>query len=154
MISVEYLCSLMPRGIIAGIMAVEGPLLKVLADHRPGRFMIRRFTHGGLGRVCVRIARAGRLIEGRGPVELSMSVLRYFFEPFLEEVKVSEEEAVFYLKRCPYGWCTSEDAPLCDAVMELERELVAGIRGTLIIEETIPQGAPKCRFRLAERPRP
>jgi len=129
-------------------MALEGPLLKRFANHRPGRFFIRRFSHGGLGRIGVRLARAARLLEGRGTVELALFVLWYFFEPFMEELTVTEEEAIFFLNRCPYGWRTGKDAALCDAVMQLERELVAGIGGTLIIEETIPEGAPKCRFKL------
>ena len=147
-IRIEDLCSLLPRGTISGLMALEGPLLRRFANHTLGRFFIRRVSHGGLGRLGAGLARTARLLEGRSPVELALFVLWYFFEPFMEEVRVSDEEAVFFLNRCPYGWRTGEDAPLCDAVMQLERELVAGMGGTLIIEETIPEGAPKCRFTL------
>ena len=147
-IRIEDLCALLPRSTISGLMALEGPLLRRLANHGPGRFFVSHVSHGGLGRLGAGLARTARLLEGRSPVELALFVLWYFFEPFMEEVRVSDEEAVFFLNRCPYGWRTGEDAPLCDAVMQLERELVAGMGGTLIIEETIPEGAPKCRFTL------
>lgn len=148
MIRVEDLCSLLPRGTIAELMALEGPVLRKCADHGPGRFLIRNFTHGGVGRLSVGIARKTGLLKGRRPVELALSVLRYFFEPFLEEVLVTEEAAVFFLNQCPYGWRVRGDERLCNAVMQLERELVSGIGGELVIEETIPQGATKCRFTI------
>ena len=152
MVRVEDLCSLLPKQTLAGLMALEGPVLRKWADNGPGRFLLRHVTHGGLGRLSVGIARATGLLNGRRPVELSLSVLRYYFAPFLEEVHVTEEEAVFFLTRCPYGWCDGKDARLCDAVMQLERELVAGLGGELVIQETIPQGAPKCRFTLRTEP--
>lgn len=147
----ENIFSLFPPETISGILAVEGPILRRLADHRAGYWAIRRFTHGGLGRLGIRLARVTGLLDGRRPVELSLSLLRYFFAPYLEEERVEPQEAVFYLNRCPYGWRSGEDAALCDAVMELERQLATGIGATLIIEETIPRGAPKCRFRLTQR---
>jgi hypothetical protein len=152
MLKVEDLCTTLPRGTIAGLMAIEGPVLKRLANHRIGYFMIRNFTHGGLARMGVRFARLAHLLQGCDPVELSLFVLRYFFEPFLEEVTVTDEEAVFFLTRCPYGWSTGDHVLLCDAVMQLERELVAGIGASLLIHETIPEGAPKCRFTLRAAP--
>ena len=152
MLTIEEICSLWPKRTISTLMALEGPVLRRVADNRPGLFLVRRVSHGGLGRSSIRLARAAGLLEGRSPVELSMSVLRYFFEPFLEEVRVSESVALFFLTRCPYGWREGGDARLCDAVMELERELVAGLGGTLIIEETIPEGASKCRFLLKGNP--
>jgi hypothetical protein len=144
--TIEDLCSLLPRNAIARLMALQGPLLRLLADHPPGRLAIRHLTHGGLGRISARLAQAAGLLEGRNPVELAMNVMRYYFEPFLEEEQVDAEQARFFLTSCPYGWRTADDTALCDAVMQFERELVAGLGGTLIIEETIPGGAPKCRF--------
>ena len=47
--------------------------------------------------------------------------------PYLAEEVVSDDEAVFYLCACPYGWRTEKDVPLCDAVMQLERELTRGV---------------------------
>lgn len=146
---VEDVITLLPRRSIAGIMSLEGPVLRRLADHGPGRFLIKHVSHGGLGRAGIRLARVAGLLQGRQPVELSLSVLRYFFESYLEVVRVIPEECVFLLNRCPYGWKEPSDRLLCDAVMQFERELVTGLGGSLVIEETIPQGAPKCRFRLS-----
>ncbi len=101
-------------------MALEGPILRRWANNRIGRQLIKRVTHGGLGKVGVKLGRMSRLLDGRKPVELSMSILRYFFAPYLEEVRVDDDEAVFFLKRCPYGWHGDGDAPLCDAVMQLD----------------------------------
>ncbi len=148
MVRIEDLCTRVPRGTLTRIMALEGPLLRRLADHRPGRFLVRHVTHGGLGRVAIRTARAAGLLEGRNPIEVALFVLRHFFADFLEEERVTGEEAAFFLVRCPYGWRTPADAPLCDAVMHLERELVAGMGALLVIEETIPTGARRCRFTL------
>ena len=148
MVRIEDLCTRVPRGTLTGIMALEGPLLRRLADHPPGRFLVRHVTHGGLGRVAIRAARAAGLLRGRNPIDLALFVLRHFFADLLEEERVTGEDAAFFLVRCPYGWRTPADAPLCDAVMQLERELVAGMGASLVIEETIPAGAPKCRFTL------
>lgn len=150
-VKVEDLCSLLPRSAIVRLMEAEGPALRTAANHKLGHLVLRRVTHGGFGRLGAWAARAAGLIEGRRPVELSLSVLRYFFEPLLEVAKVTEMEASFYLSRCPYGWRDAGDLPLCDAVMELERELVHGIGGRLVIEERIPAGARKCRFALFEK---
>jgi len=152
MFRVEDLCALLPRGTISGIMNIEGPALRRWADNGPGRFVVKHVSHGGLGRAGIGLARIAGLLQGRQPVELSLSVLRYFFESYLEEIRETPEEAVFMLNRCPYGWKGEADMLLCDAVMQLERELVSGLGGVLVIEETIPRGAQKCRFRLCARP--
>ena len=52
------------------------------------------------------------------------------------------------IERMRAAWRDGEDAKLCDAVMQLERELAKGLGATLVIEETIPEGAPRCRFSL------
>ncbi len=148
MLRVERLFPLLPSDSIAGLMSLQGPALRRWANNRPGRYLIRNLTHGGLGRLSVKLGRSAGLLQRRRPVELAMAILRYYFAPYLEETEIGDDEAVFYLKRCPYGWRSGEDIPLCDAVMQLEREMVAGIGGHLIIEETIPSGAAKCRFRL------
>lgn len=138
-----------PRGTLDRIMKIEGPVLKAIADNRTGRFIVRKVTHGGLGRVGIQFARMTGLLEGRAPIALAMGMLRYFFEPILEEVSADESKAVFALTSCPYGWSPEGDEAICDAVMDLERELVSGMGATLVIEERIPQGAPKCRFTLS-----
>ncbi len=135
-------------------MFLEGPILRLVADHRTGHFFLRHFSHGGLGQVLLSVARSLGLLKDRRPVELSLSVMRYFFEPFLEVEKEHREEAVIHLRSCPYGFGGKGDILLCDAVMQLERNLVDGIGGTLFIEETIPEGAPKCRFTIKAKPLP
>ena len=147
----ETLAHLLPRCTISTMMVLEGPLLKALANNPPGRLLIRRITHGGLGRLSVAIGRNTGLLRRRRPVELAMSILRRFFEPYLTEVDVREHSAVFFLSRCPYGFCRPAHVPLCDAVMQFERELVAGIGARLVIEQTLPQGFSRCRFTLTER---
>ena len=139
---------LLPKRTISAIMQIEGPLLRRVANHSLGLSLIRNVTHGGLGRLAIGVARKTRLLEGLNPIKLSMWLLRHYFEPYLEEESVTDDEAVFYLKTCPYGWRDGEDAKLCDAVMQLERELAKGLGATLVIEETIPEGAPRCRFSL------
>ena len=148
-ITVEDLCALLPRNTIAKVMVLQGPIFRKVADHRPGRYLIRHVTHGGLGRVGVMLARRARLLKRRNPIELAMNVLHYYFEPYMDDVEVNENKAVFHLKSCPYGWQSPEDGPLCDAVMEFERQLAAGLGIEFHIQETIPQGASKCRFLLS-----
>ncbi len=150
-ITVEDFCALLPRNTIAHLMVLQGPIFRKIADHPPGRFLIRHVTHGGLGRVGILLARKARLLKKRNPIELTMNVLHYYFEPYMEEVEVGEDKAVFHLKSCPYGWQSPDDAPLCDAVMEFERQLADGLGIDFQIQETIPQGAPKCRFLLVTK---
>jgi hypothetical protein len=81
-----------PKSGIARLMAFEWPVLRRWANNGPGWFLIRRCSHGGFGRASIRIAKGSGLLKGRHPVEMSLSVLRYYFEPFLEEGKVTGEE--------------------------------------------------------------
>lgn len=145
-IQVENFYRLLPRGSIYYCMALGGPVLKKIANHGPGHFFIRNVSHGALGRILAGSGRVTGLLKGRNSVGLTISTLRYFFKPVFEVEKVNKDEIIFFLTRCPYGFHTKEDALLCDAVMQFERNLVHGIGGTLIIEETIPKGASKCKF--------
>lgn len=154
MVPVEALCRLLPRGSIARLMALEGPVLRSVVDHTAGHRFLRRVSHGGLGRLSAAVARSAGLLEGRDRLELCLFVLRYYFEPFLEDMEADRTCATFFLNRCPYGWAEPRDRLLCDAVMDFERRLCSGIGVTLHIEETLPQGAPRCRFSLHLNPGP
>lgn len=143
----DQIIKLLPRNTIAAIMQVEGPLLRRFANNTLGLSVIRNVTHGGLGRLSIGIAQRTGMLRGVKPIKLAMALLRHYFAPYLEEESVTDDEAKFFLKTCPYGW-SEGDGELCDAVMQLERELATGIGATLVIEDTIPRGAAKCRFVL------
>ena len=132
-------------------MIVEGPFLRTIANNPIGQLIARRITHGGLGRLGVTIGRKTGLLTRSRPIELAMFIMRRFFEPYLTEVHEREEDAVFFLSRCPYGFHLPSHVSICDAVMQFERELVSGIGAELVIEQTLPQGFSRCRFRLRKR---
>ena len=57
----------------------------------------------------------------------------------------------FYVGSCPYGFRRPDQEKACDAAMEMDRVLFKLIGADLIIQETAPRGASKCRMTMKWR---
>ncbi len=58
---------------------------------------------------------------------------------------------VLELPYCPYGFTGPEHARPCDTAMDMDRILMRRLGAELIIEETIPEGASRCRMIVRQR---
>jgi len=65
-----------------------------------------------------------------------------------EVVHQDDEKFEFVLPRCPYGFCRPEHLGVCDAAMDMDRIMFGLAGGKLVIEASIPGGAPECRINL------
>ena len=64
------------------------------------------------------------------------------------QVEISWEEPdqfEFFVLECPYGFHRPDQQGVCDAAMDLDRTMFRLCGAELIVKETIPAGAPKCR---------
>jgi len=52
----------------------------------------------------------------------------------------------FFVDPCPYGFHREDQQGVCDAAMDLDRVIFRHLGAELIIRESIPGGAPKCRI--------
>ena len=62
------------------------------------------------------------------------------------EETVGPDSFEFYVNGCPYGFKRPEQATACDAAMEMDRTLFNLLGAELIILESAPEGAQKCRM--------
>ncbi len=51
----------------------------------------------------------------------------------------------FFVDPCPYGYHREDQQGVCDAAMDMDRAMFEKIGAELIIKETIPCGAKKCK---------
>ena len=66
----------------------------------------------------------------------------------IDITKVEDDSLEFFVNKCPYGYCQSDQLGVCDAAMDLDRVLFRLSGAELIIQESIVSGAPKCRILL------
>jgi len=64
---------------------------------------------------------------------------------------VGPDSFEFFVGSCPYGFKHPDQERACDAAMEMDRVLFKLIGADLIIKETAPKGAPKCRMLMKWR---
>jgi len=64
---------------------------------------------------------------------------------------VGPDSFEFFVDACPYGFKHPDQEKACDAAMEMDRVLFKLIGADLIIQETAPKGAPKCRMKMKWR---
>lgn len=64
---------------------------------------------------------------------------------------VTREDGQFIMTvdSCPYGFERADEEGICDACMDLDRAYVQSMGARFEIEERIPDGAHKCRFRIS-----
>lgn len=89
-----------------------------------------------------------RRVPGGDPVEI---VTRWMKFPALmctpcEVAEANGERVVLIWPECPVGYRGAEKASLCRAVMEIDRKTVERMGGEMTITETVPEGAPCCRY--------
>ena len=65
--------------------------------------------------------------------------------PF-EFSEVDGNQFVLELPWCPYGFCKSDHQQPCDTAMEMDKTLLRRSGAQLIITDTIPKGASRCRM--------
>lgn len=68
--------------------------------------------------------------------------------------EAGNDRVVLLWPECPIGYTRPDQAPLCRAVMEIDRMTVERMGGEMTIEETILEGAPCCKFVFTPRRRP
>ena len=56
----------------------------------------------------------------------------------------------FHVRQVPLRFEDKGHAGLCRAAMTFEEEVVRRLGGRLLIERRIPEGAPKCAFRVVK----
>jgi len=115
--------------------------------------MVRRLVtvaHGFVGKRVARRMKQLGLDEDRGAVEISSEFIHRFFGDITEEENESPVEWTFEFSECPYGFREGRHSMMCRAAMKFEERVVEGLGGRLIIEERIPDGAARCRFRVLD----
>lgn len=68
-----------------------------------------------------------------------------------EVVYQDESRFEFILPICPYGFARREHEGVCEAAMDMDRVMFGLCGGGLVIEESIPTGAPACRISISAR---
>ncbi len=89
-----------------------------------------------------------RQVPGGDPVEIVSRWMRF---PALmctpcEVAEASGERVVLLWPECPVGYGGARQAALCRAVMEIDRKTVERMGGEMTIAETMPEGAPCCKY--------
>jgi hypothetical protein len=64
---------------------------------------------------------------------------------------VGSDSFEFYVNGCPYGYKRPDQAKACDAAMEMDRKLFNLLGAELIVLESAPEGAQKCRMLMKWR---
>ena len=87
------------------------------------------------------------------PVRIVASWMRFpsLLRVACEVEEANDERVVLLWPECPIGYSRPDQAPLCRAVMEIDRMTVERMGGEMTIEETVLEGAPKCRFVFTPR---
>ena len=60
--------------------------------------------------------------------------------------EVDGDEFILELPSCPYGFNRTEHQRPCDTAMEMDKTLLRMADAELIITDTIPKGASRCRM--------
>jgi len=61
------------------------------------------------------------------------------------------DEFILELPYCPYGFVDASQEKACDTAMDMDRFMLKLCGAELTVQETILQGAPKCRMRVRQR---
>jgi hypothetical protein len=68
-----------------------------------------------------------------------------------EVAEANDERVVLQWPECPIGYRDPAQAPLCRAVMEIDRLTVERMGGEMTVAETVLEGAPCCKFIFTRR---
>lgn len=136
-----------PRNAVMDAMGAYGKILMSVGNNDMGRQLVE-LMHRGIGKTIGGITKLTDAAESRETVEVVKEFMEYFFYSIIAVEEESTEELVVTMSECPYGYCGEEHSDLCRATMNLEQEMIDQLGGELIIEESIAEGANKCRFRI------
>ncbi len=113
-----------------------------------GEKIVRSFS-GGFGKLMYYTPVAGAKrqtsIEGIEKTLMDISRLSGFNLEIIEDTK-SPDSFEFYVYECPYNYIREDKSGVCDAVMDMDRELFRKVGGELTIQEYISRGADKCKL--------
>jgi hypothetical protein len=131
-----------------GFMHGMGKYYELLYKLPLGEKIVRTYTRG-LGKLIFYSpgsgARRQKNIDGVRKILVDMcSKMNFNLELIKESIKPSSFE--FYVNECPYNFNRSDQQGVCDAAMDMDREMFRLIGGELIILESTVKGAPKCRI--------
>ena len=73
--------------------------------------------------------------------------------PF-EFSELEGDEFILELPHCPYGFTSAEHQKPCDTAMDMDRVMLKLCGAKLTVEETIPQGASRCKMRVRQIRKP
>lgn len=137
----------MPQNAVMDAMGAYGKMLMSVGNNDMGRQVVE-LMHRGVGKTIGAITKLTDASESRDAVEVAKEFMEYFFYSIMDVEQESAEELVVTMSECPYGYCDNEHSDLCRATMNLEEEMIDQLGGELVIEESIAEGASKCRFRI------
>jgi hypothetical protein len=127
-----------------------GRVMMSIENTAPGRALIESMHHAA-GRASAALVKAAKLDEGAPATEIGREFVEKFFSEITSVVSEKDGEFEFTFESCPYGFSGADQSELCRAAMNFEEQFIENLGGSLVIEERIPDGAPKCRFRVVNR---
>ena len=134
--------------IIKKMMHGLGNLYAFLYKLPLGEKMVRSLS-GGFGKLMFYTPVAGAKkhtsIEGLEKTLMDITRLTGFNLEVIKDTK-SPDSFEFYVYECPYNYNREGQSGVCDAVMDMDRELFRKAGGELVIKEYISRGADKCRL--------
>ncbi|MCU0822838.1 MAG: hypothetical protein MUC95_10285, partial [Spirochaetes bacterium] len=131
-----------------GFMHGTGKFYSLLNKIPAGDKIVRAYVRW-LGRFIYYMPGSGAnkqtSIDGVRQNLLDMSEKMCFNIDIIKE-SITPDSFEFYVNECPYGYKKEYQFGVCDAAMDMDREMFRHIGGELIVKEYITKGAPKCRI--------
>lgn len=134
--------------IMKGSMHGMGKFYSLLHKLPGGDKIVRAYVKG-LGRFIYYMPGSGASkqssIDGVRQNLLDMADMMCFDLEVIDE-SITPDSFEFYVNECPYGYCREDQYEVCDAAMDMDREMFRHIGAELIVQDYITKGAPKCRI--------
>jgi len=69
----------------------------------------------------------------------------------LETIQHDEDRLEIIITACPYGFCRPDQQGVCDAAMDMDRAMFGYAGYEVIIDKSIPRGAPACLVSISKK---
>ena len=92
-----------------------------------------------------------------GSVEETLAMMRSSGEKFgfpFEFSEIDGDEFTLELPNCPYGFTSPHQQKPCDTAMDMDRFMLRLCGARLTVQETIPQGASRCKMVIRQARKP
>jgi len=99
----------------------------------------------------------GSTMGRSGSIEETLAMMRASGEEFgfpFEFSEIEGDEFTLELPRCPYGFTSPNQQRPCDTAMDMDRFMLKLCGARLTVEETIPQGASRCKMIIRQVRKP